>query len=51
MQKDKLLEIFGVNSHAELFEYIKNNPDNERVKEMKELLLMFDINIDEAADK
>ena len=27
--------------------YIKDNPDDERVKEVKELLEMFDINIEE----
>ena len=27
--------------------YIKDNPEDERVKEVKELLEMFDINIEE----
>ena len=44
---NKLFELFGVKNHLELMNYIKNNPDNERVKEVKELLEMFDINIEE----
>ncbi len=44
---NKLSELFGVKNHLELMNYIKNNPDDERVKEVKELLEMFDINIEE----
>ncbi len=44
---NKLSELFGVKNYLELMNYIKNNPDDERVKEVKELLEMFDINIEE----
>ena len=44
---NKLFELFGVNNHLELMNYIKDNPDDESVKEVKELLEMFDINIEE----
>ena len=44
---NKLFELFGVNNHLELMNYIKDNPENESVKEVKELLEMFDINIEE----
>lgn len=40
---NKLSELFGVKNHLELMNYIKNNPDDERVKEVKELLEMFDM--------
>lgn len=38
MEKNKLLEMFGVNSYAELHEYIENNPDDEEVIRFKELI-------------
>ena len=44
---NKLFELFGVKNHLELMNYIKDNPKDERVKEVKELLEMFDINIEE----
>lgn len=38
MENNKLLEMFGVNSYAELHEYIENNPDDEEVIRFKELI-------------
>lgn len=37
---DKLLEIFGVQNHAELYEFMENNPDDAKVKELKEIIEM-----------
>ena len=48
---NKLFELFGVKNHLELMNYIKDNPKDERVKEVKELLEMFDINIEEGDKK
>lgn len=47
---DKLLEIFGVQNHAELYEFMKNNPDDKRVKELKEIIEMAK-NIEENKSK
>lgn len=44
MEKDKLLEYFGVKNHKELDEYIKNKPNDSKVKELKEILNYFNIN-------
>ena len=44
--KNKLLHIFGVSSHEELIEYINNNPTDKRVIEMKELLELFEVDIE-----
>ncbi|MBP2028226.1 hypothetical protein J2Z35_002027 [Acetoanaerobium pronyense] len=44
---NKLFELFGVKNHMELMKYIKENPDNEKVKEVKEILEMFDVNLEE----
>lgn len=46
MAKNKLLELFNVENHEELMEHIKNNPDDNRVKEIKELLEHFEISLD-----
>ena len=40
MNKDKLLEIFGVQNHAELYEFMENNPDDAKVKQLKEIIEM-----------
>ena len=38
---DKLLDYFNVNSHRELKDFMKKNPDDERVIELNEILDMF----------
>lgn len=43
MKKNKLLEIFNVKDYEELDEFIKNNPEDSRVKDLKEVLEIFDI--------
>ena len=35
---NKLLEIFDVENYKELIEFLKNNPDDERVVELKEII-------------
>lgn len=44
---NKLFELFGVKSHMELMKYIKDNPNDDKVKEVKELLEILDINMGE----
>lgn len=36
--ENKLLEQFGVNSYAELMDFIKNNPESEDVKMLIEFM-------------
>lgn len=43
MKNNKLLEMFDVKNYEELDEFIKNNPEDSRVKDLKEVLEMFDI--------
>lgn len=38
--KNKLLEIFGVKNHKELYDYMESNPDDEKVIELKEIINM-----------
>lgn len=35
---NKLLEYFEVSSYDELMDYMKNNPDSEKVKSLQEVL-------------
>ena len=51
MDENKLLKMFNVNSFEELEEFIKNNPDNDRVEELKELLGMLNLDTDFTEDK
>lgn len=45
--KDKLLNYFGVKSHKELTDYIKNNPNDQKVLMLKEFLKEWGVNLDE----
>ena len=36
--ENKLLEYFEVGSYDELMDYMKNNPDSEKVKSLQEIL-------------
>lgn len=38
ISRDKLLNYFGVKSHKELELYLQNNPEEPKVKELKELM-------------
>lgn len=40
-RKNRLFERFGVNSNEELLEFIKNNPEDPKSKEMIEMMKMF----------
>lgn len=46
-----LLNYFNVGNHQELMEYIRDNPDDIKVIELKELLTLFDIDLDSEVDK
>lgn len=43
---DILLDYFGVKNHYELTEYVKSNPDDPKVIELKELMKEFGIDLD-----
>lgn len=43
---NKLLEYFNVENHQQLMEYIKDNPDDNKVKEVKELLELYGTDLD-----
>lgn len=46
-EKNKLLEYFGLNSHSEMMTYIWENPEDEKVKEIKDLFKTYSTNLDE----
>ncbi|MGO3752027.1 MAG: hypothetical protein ACTJGH_04575 [Peptoniphilaceae bacterium] len=48
---NKLLELFEVKNHKELIEFIKNNPDDERVKEIQEIANLFNFDFSEVDDE
>lgn len=50
-EKNRLLEYFGLNSYGEIMTYIRENPEDEKVKEIKELFETHSINLDEEADR
>ena len=43
---NKLLDYFQVASHQELMEFIKENPNDKKVKELKVLLVLFEIDLE-----
>lgn len=45
--KNRLLEYFGLNSHSKMMTYIRENPEDEKVKEIKELFKIYSTNLDE----
>lgn len=49
--ENKLLQYFGLTSHSEIMDYVRNNPEDEKVKEIKELLKALPINTDEEVDR
>jgi len=48
---NKLLEYFGLNSHSEMVDYIRKNPEDAKVKEIKELFKSLHINFDGEVDR
>lgn len=48
---NKLLQYFGLTSHSEIMDYVRKNPEDEKVKEIKELLKALPINADEEVDR
>lgn len=46
MKTNKLLDYFQVANHQELMEFIKQNPNDKKVKELKELLALFEIDLE-----
>lgn len=49
--ENKLLQYFGLTSHSEIMDYIRKNPEDEKAKEIKELLKALPINTDEEVDR
>lgn len=46
MKTNMLLDYFQVANHQELMEFIKQNPNDKKVKELKELLILFEIDLE-----
>lgn len=49
--RNRLLQYFGLNSHSEMMNYIRENPKDEKVKEIKDLFKPHAINFDEEVDR
>ena len=49
--ENKLLQYFGLTSHSEIMDYVRKNPEDEKVKEIKALLKALPINADEEVDR
>ena len=47
---NKLLDYFQVANHQELMEFIKQNPEDKKVKEIKELLVLFDVELESVGE-
>lgn len=50
-EKNKLLEYFGLNSYGEIMNYIRENPEDEKVKEIKELFESYSTGLDREVDR
>jgi hypothetical protein len=50
-EKNKLLEYFGLNSYSEMVDYIRDNPGDEKVKEIKELFEIYSTDLDWEVDR
>jgi protoporphyrinogen oxidase len=50
-EKNILLGYFGLNSYDEIMTYIRDNPENEKVKEIKELFEIYSTDLDWEVDK
>lgn len=49
--ENKLLQYFGLTSHSEIMDYVRKNPEDEKVKEIKELLKSLPINTEGEVDR
>ena len=49
--KNRLLQYFGLNSHSEMMTYIRENPEDEKVKEIKDLFKAHSINLAEGVNR
>ncbi len=50
-EKNRLLEYFGLNSYDEIMTYIRENPEDEKVKEIKELFETYSTDLDREVDR
>ena len=50
-EKNRLLEYFGLNSYGEIMNYIRENPGDEKVKEIKELFESYSTGLDREVDR
>ena len=50
-EKNKLLEYFGLNSYGEIMNYIMENPEDEKVREIKELFESYSTGLDREVDR
>lgn len=49
--ENKLLQYFGLTSHSEIMDYVRKNPEDEKVKEIKDLLKSLPINTEGEVDR
>ena len=50
-EKNRLLEYFGLNSYDEIMTYIREHPEDEKVKEIKELFESYSTGLDREVDR
>ena len=50
-ERNRLLGYFGLNSYDEIMTYIKENPGDEKVKEIKELFETYSTDLDRGVDR
>lgn len=50
-ERNRLLGYFGLNSYDEIMTYIKENPGDEKVKEIKELFEIYSTDLDWEVDR
>ncbi len=50
-EKNKLLEYFGLNSYDEIMTYIRENPEDKKVKEIKELFETYSTDLEREVDR
>ncbi len=50
-ERNRLLGYFGLNSYDEIMTYIRENPEDEKVKEIKELFKTYSTDLDREVDR
>lgn len=50
-EKNRLLEYFGLNSYGEIMTYIRENPGDKKVKEIKELFETYSTDLEREVDR